>query len=192
VDLDDAKGLVELLARRLGLEPPAWRALGAEPLRHPGRAGAGAARGSNGSVGLAGRVGELHPRLLEEWELRTDRLLVAELSVAGLSGGALPAVHSSPPPRVPAAERDLAIVVARETPAADVAAAIRASGGALLDQIALFDVYAGPPLAEGARSLAWRLIFSAPDRTLTDGEIESAMAAIIAAVERQVGGRIRS
>jgi len=72
-----------------------------------------------------------------------------------------------------------------------VAVAIRGAGGELLRDVGLFDVYAGPPLAESERSLAWRLTFSAPDRTLTDGEVEAAMRAIIADVSVQVGGRVQ-
>jgi phenylalanyl-tRNA synthetase beta chain len=191
VDLDDIKGLVELVGRRLGLESPAWRPLRDEPLLHPGRAATGEARDREGRVRLAGRAGELHPALLERWELRTDRLVVAELSISGLSGGSVPAVRTTPPPRFPAAERDLAVVVGRVTSAAAVEAGIRAAGGDLLRSVALFDVYTGPPLTAEERSLAWRLVFSAPDRTLTDDEVDAAVAAIISNLGSAVGGRVR-
>jgi phenylalanyl-tRNA synthetase beta chain len=73
-----------------------------------------------------------------------------------------------------------------------VEASIRAAGGELLRGVTLFDVYAGPPLAESERSLAWRLTFSAPDRTLTDAEVETAMAAITSGLTSAVGGRVRA
>ena len=192
VDLDDLKGVVELIARRLDLERPAWLSLAGEPILHPGRAASVQAVDRDGTVRMAGRVGELHPALLVRWELRTERLLVAELSISGLSGGSLPAVRSTPPTRFPPAERDLAVVVNRATPAATVAAAIRSAGGELLLDIALFDVYAGPPLGADEQSLAWRLTFAARDRTLTDAEVEAAMGAITSGVQASVGGRIRS
>jgi phenylalanyl-tRNA synthetase beta chain len=191
VDLDDAKGIVELVARVLGFSAPEWRPLAAEPILHPGRSATVEARDGGGDVRLTGRVGELHPALLEQWDVQSERLVVAELSISGLGGGTLPAVRSTPPPRFPGAERDLAIVVAAGVPAATVAAAIQATGGELLRAVTLFDVYAGPPLASDERSLAYRLSFGAPDRTLTEAEIETAMAAVTAAMAT-VGGRVRT
>ena len=128
VDLDDAKGLAELLCRRLGLTP-VWQPLADERVLHPGRAARLEGRDPTGALRIAGRVGELHPGPLEAWELRTERLVVAELSISGLSGGPLPAVRSHPPARFQASERDLAIVVAGGMPAAAVEAAIRTAGG---------------------------------------------------------------
>ena len=191
VDLDDAKGLAEMLCRSLRLEP-SWAPLTNEGVLHPGRAARLSGRDASGRLCLGGRVGELHPRLLEAWELRTDRLVVAELSVAGLSGGARPDVRSTPPPRFQASERDLAIVVAREIPAAAVEAAIRSAGGELLKTVTLFDIYQGAPLSAGERSLAYRLVFSSGDRTTTEQEIEAAVTEVTASVAALVGGRIRS
>jgi phenylalanyl-tRNA synthetase beta chain len=191
VDFDDAKGITELVARRLGLAP-AWRPLTSERVLHPGRAARLEARDAAGALKMTGRVGELHPGLVEDWDLRTDHLIVAELSIAGLSGGALPPVRSQPPGRFQASDRDLAIVVEAATPAAAVEDAIRVAGGELLRHVALFDIYTGPPLAAGERSLAWRLTFAAPDRTLAEAEIEAAVAAVTASVASVVGGRIRS
>jgi phenylalanyl-tRNA synthetase beta chain len=82
--------------------------------------------------------------------------------------------------------------VARDTPAGAVAATIQAAGGGLLRGLSLFDVYTGPPLGEAERSLAWRLTFSAAARTLTDAEVDAAMAAVVARLAADVGGRVRS
>jgi phenylalanyl-tRNA synthetase beta chain len=136
-------------------------------------------------------VGELHPGVAEEWELRGARLVVAELDVAGLAGSTRSAVKALTPSRHPASERDLAIVVSEETPAAVVAAAIRENAGAELVSLELFDIYRGAPLAANEKSLAWRLVFQSADRTLTEAEIEAAVATIGRAVA-SVGGRIRT
>jgi phenylalanyl-tRNA synthetase beta chain len=192
VDVDDLKGILELVARRLGLGAPTWQPLTTEPVLHPRRSATVEARDATGRVALGGVLGELHPRLIERWELRTDRLVVAEVSISGLSGGSIPAVRSTPPSRFPAVERDLAVVVARDTPVAAVRSAIREAAGPLLQAVDLFDVYRGAPLADDERSLAWRLRFAADDRTLTDGEVEAAIAAIIDGLRRAVGGRVRS
>jgi phenylalanyl-tRNA synthetase beta chain len=191
-DVDDAKGLIELLASLLGAAPPAYEALTDEPLLHPGRSAVVTAALDDGSLAIAGVVGELHPRLVEAWDVRTERLVVAELSIAGLGGGSPRVPHSVPPPRFPAAERDLAVVVGAERTSGEVAAVIRETGGELLADVSLFDVYRGRPLADGERSLAFRLRFLAPDRTLTEAEVDAASAAIVAALERRLGARIRS
>ena len=173
-------------ARRAG------RALTDERVLHPGRSVRVRADGSDGAAALVGRLGELHPALVERWDLRVDRLIVAELSLAGLTAGQLPVVRVRPIHRHPATERDLAIIVAETVPAAAVDATIRGSAGPLLVDVRLFDVYRGAPLQAGEKSLAERLVFQAPDRTLTDAEIEAALAAVTAALAAELGGRLRT
>ena len=191
-DVDDAKGLVELLAVRLGLTRPAWVALDSEPVLHPGRSATVRATRPDGSVGLAGRVGELHPSLIDRWDLRVDRLIVAELSIAGLAGGQLPVVRVAPVVRHPAVERDLAVILPERVPATSVDRVIRQSAGPLLVDVRLFDLYRGAPLAPGEKSLAERLVFQSPDRTLTDAEVESALAAVAGALATELGARLRT
>ncbi len=190
-DLGDAKGVVELVCGRLGFDPPAWSGAPEEPLLHPGRAAVAAATTGHGRLALSGVVGELHPTFAAEADLRGARLIVAEIEIAGLAGGRPADIQALAPPRQPAAERDLAIVVAETVEAASVAGAIRRAAGPDLASAALFDIYRGAPLAADEKSLAWRLVFQAEDRTLTEVEIEAAVASITRAVAA-VGGRIRT
>ena len=189
-DLDDAKGVIELVCHRLGFDDPTYSRLDGEPLLHPGRAARVSAT-RDGAVALSGVVGELHPTIGDQVDLRGARLLVAELDIAGLGGGRPTDVRASTPSRHPAAERDIAVVVAESEPAAAVETAIRGSAGPALTSVRLFDIYRGAPLADTDKSLAWHLVFQADDRTLTDAEIEDSVGAITAAV-RQIGGRIRT
>ena len=182
----------KLVARVIGCRPPAYAPLAHEPILHPGRSATVTAEDAAGRLAISGVVGELHPRLVEASELRVPRLIVAEVSVIGLGGGSPRAVEFVPPSRFPAVERDLAIVVGEAVPAADVAATIVAAGGAELRSVVLFDVYRGRPLAEDERSLAYRLRFEAPNRTLTETEVDAALTAITDAVAHRVGGRIRT
>ena len=76
--------------------------------------------------------------------------------------------------------------------AAEVDASIHGHGGELLRAVALFDVYRGRPLADEERSLAYRLAFGADERTLTEGEVDAAIAAITAGLAADVGGRLRT
>ena len=186
-DLADAKGIVELLAQRLGLPALRYTALTGDRRLHPGRA----ARLTAGE-GMAGRVGSLHPGMLDELELRADDVIVAELAIAGLSGGQPSVPRSVTPSRHPAVERDLAVIVAEETPAAEVEAAIRRHGGMLLRSVELFDIYRGRPLGEREKSLAFRLAFQADDRTLTESDVDGALAAITHGLSADVDGRLRT
>ncbi len=192
-DLDDAKGLIELVCRRLGFAMPRYEPLSDDPNLHPGRTARVAvpAPAADGTFLVAGRVGEAHPALLDRLDL-AGPVILAELAVAGIAGGSLSAPISATPSRQPAVERDLAVVVDEGRPAAAVRAAITGSAGPLLESVELFDIYRGRPLGETEKSLAWRLRFRAADRTLTEGEVDEAIAAVTGALESAVGGRIRS
>lgn len=85
----------------------------------------------------------------------------------------------TPLPAQPPIERDLALLVPRSLPAAEVAATIRDSTGALLEALQVFDVYTGKGVAEGVRSIAYRLVFRHPERTLKDAEVDRAVDRIL-------------
>jgi phenylalanyl-tRNA synthetase beta chain len=95
-------------------------------------------------------------------------------------------------PRFPPVRRDLAFIVEASVPAGRVRAALEAAAGGLLGSVLLFDVFEGPPLPEGAKSLAFSVDFRAPDRTLTDEEADGAVAAIVERLSSEVGARLRS
>lgn len=97
-----------------------------------------------------------------------------------------------PVPTTPAAEFDLALVVPEGVTAADVERSIRAAGGELLERIRLFDEYTGKGIPAGTRSLAWRLTFRHPERTLRDKEIEGRRARILSVLDRELHVRPRT
>ena len=185
-DLDDAKGLVELLCRHLGLTGPVYEPLVNDPNLHPGRSARVTAGGA-----LSGRLGELHPATIGSLDLRAERVVVAELAIAGLASGRLTDARGGTPSRFPAVQRDLAVVVIEGLPSADAAASIRGHAGELLRSLELFDVYRGRPMAETEKSLAWRLTFGSDERTLTEPEVDEAMAAVAAGLDQDLGGRVR-
>ncbi len=90
-------------------------------------------------------------------------------------------------PAFPAIERDLALLVTDAVPAARVEALIRDAGGANLQAVAPFDLYRGPGIPEGTRSIAYRLRFRASDRTLTDKEVEQATARVLRRLQEELG-----
>jgi phenylalanyl-tRNA synthetase beta chain len=91
----------------------------------------------------------------------------------------------------PAVLQDIAVVVGDDVPAAAVEHAVRAGGGELLEAVELFDVYSGEQVGEAEKSLALRLSFRAPDRTLTDAEVAERRGIIEAALA-ELGGRLRA
>jgi phenylalanyl-tRNA synthetase beta chain len=189
-DVDDAKGVLELLARRLGIGAPAYVAIGDEPSFHPGRTAAATAQGGNGPS-LQAIVGELHPAIADAWELRSaDRIIAAEVAVTGLSGGGLAAERAPVIGRFQPVERDLAIVVREDVAATSVLQLVRREGGEHVRDVRLFDIYRGAPLATDEQSLAVRLTLEAGDRALSEAEVEAAVAGIVRALP-SVGGRLR-
>jgi len=186
-DLDDAKGLVELLAHRLGFDRPVYHPEHEEPLFHPGRTARAEVAGR-----LAAIVGEAHPELVDRWELRTgQRVLLAEIAIDGLATGRLVPEVAAAVGRFPEVDRDLAVIVPGAMPAINVENLLATHGGALLRDVRLFDLYRGSPLGSDEKSLAFRVRFGAPDRTLTEPEVDAAVAAIVDALA-SIGGRLRA
>jgi phenylalanyl-tRNA synthetase beta chain len=169
----EAKWAVEQVYAALGCEPVFERT--AEPSLHPGKAARTA----------EGWVGELHPAELDgEWgafELDLDALAAA-----------MGTTRFSEVSEYPELRQDLAFVVAEDVPAAELLAAIRAAGGELLRDVSVFDEYRGAQIGEGKRSLAFRVAFGSPERTLTDEDVAPVRAAIADAVEKQFGAVLRA
>jgi phenylalanyl-tRNA synthetase beta chain len=188
VDAYDAKGLAELALHAAGLtdaETRVWPAEQVPAYLEPGRA----ARLVRGSLEL-GWFGEVALAAREVFDL-PGPVFVAELSVTALAGLPMTVARYEPLPRFPAVQRDLAIVVGSEVTAGEVEAAIRALGLDLLTRITLFDVYTGGQVGSGRRSLAWSLTFQAPDRTLTDAEVNRLHERIVAEIAKRFRAEVR-
>jgi phenylalanyl-tRNA synthetase beta chain len=165
----------------------------AEAPWHPGRCAALYVRGSSGGEWLAGHAGELHPRVTAAYGL-PPRTSAFELDYAVLSAAAAAAepVRGPALSAYPLATQDVALVVAEEVPAAEVAAALRDGAGDLLEDLRLFDVYTGAQLAEGRKSLAYTLRLRAADRTLTAAEATAARDAAVSEAARRTGAVLRA
>ena len=94
-------------------------------------------------------------------------------------------------PTTPAAERVLALLLPDGVRAGEVEAVLRSAGGALLVSVQVESDYRGAELPAGTRSVAFRLTFRAPDRTLRDAEVDAAESRLLAALERELGVRRR-
>jgi phenylalanyl-tRNA synthetase beta chain len=138
---------------------------------------------------VLGYAGELHPAVLSTLEL-PKRTCAMELDLDAIP--AAPVVEAARLSTFPPALIDVALVVDRTVPAASVEAALVAGAGDLLEAVHLFDVYASDQVGAGKRSLAYKLTFRAPDRTLTVEEAVAARDAAVASATAQVGAVLRS
>ena len=203
-DFYDLKGVTETMLD--ALQVGGYRFTAARhPTFHPGRCAAlevlalpqGAPADSDRAVGVSGTwvaigmLGEVHPEVAEQFDL-TKRAYLMELDLERLYSAVPERALSQSIPRYPAAQRDLAIIVEASLPAADVEDAIRTSGGVLLRDVRLFDLYTGEGVPVGKKSLAWSLTYQSPEHTLTDAEIEAAQKAVVAALAKRFGAELRS
>ena len=181
----DLKGVVEALLARLG-----WRShweRGEHPALHPGRTARLVAGGKE-----IGVVGELHPPVRAAFDLPEQPVAVMELDLDALLAGWAAAHEMADLSTQPAIYEDLALMVDEAVPAAQVADLIRQTGGKLLTDVRLFDVYRGGQVPAGKKSLAYALTFQAPDRTLTDEDTAKLRGKIVARLERELGATLRS
>jgi phenylalanyl-tRNA synthetase beta chain len=137
-----------------------------------------------------GHAGELHPRVCAAFGLPRGTSAV-EIDLDLL-------MSRAPEPRgpqlstYPVAKEDVALVVDAGLPAGVLAATLREGAGPLCESVRLFDVYNGPQVGDGRRSLAFALRFRAPDRTLTEQETGAARDAAVALAARRHAAEQRS
>ena len=180
--LSDVAAILDGISRALRLPAPT-RSIGAPGL-HPVRSETRQAGERTLAV-----WGQLDPRVSARWELPADSFVV-ELDLATLLTQ-IGRGTASPPPRYPAALRDLAVVVEDSRPYDDVQQAILEASKGLVTSVTLLDRYQGPQVAPGHTSFAVRLVFRSPDATLTDGDIERSLKRITGKLLHQLGATIR-
>ncbi|MFE2599111.1 phenylalanine--tRNA ligase subunit beta [Streptomyces sp. NPDC059396] len=186
-DWADAVEAARTVAREAGAELTV-RADRHEPW-HPGRCAALLVT-VDGEETLVGHAGELHPRVVKALGV-PERTCAMEIDLDLLEWAGTGAIEA---PRIsvyPVATQDVALVVARDVPAAEVEEALREGAGELLESLRLFDVFTGEQIGEGHRSLAYALRFRAPDRTLTVEEATAARDAAVALAAERTGAVLR-
>ncbi|QLJ01314.1 phenylalanine--tRNA ligase subunit beta [Streptomyces sp. NEAU-sy36] len=187
-DWADAIEAARIIAREAGAELAVRK--GQYGPWHPGRC-AELVVVADGAERVVGHAGELHPRVLKALGL-PERTCAMELDVDALeeAGDGIPMAPGIS--TFPVATQDVALVVDKPVPAAEVEAALRAGAGELLESIRLFDVYENAEqLGEGRKSLAYALRFRAPDRTLTVDEASAARDAAVALAGERTGAVLR-
>ncbi len=177
VQAADAFEAVQVIGRAAGVE---FTLRAAQELPwHPGRC----AEVLIGELTI-GYAGQLHPAVIERAGLPAGTCAV-ELNL-----DAIPITERLPAPAVspfPAVFQDISLVVAEDVAAAAVVEAVRDGAGELLEDVRLFDVYTGPQIGDGRKSLTLALRFRATDRTLTEDEASASREAAVAAAAERVG-----
>ncbi len=178
------KGAFERAALALGPHHFSYRRAGGASLLHPGRAATVLVDGQE-----AGWLGELHPLRSRALSL-PGRVVMLEVDARALVRSETTRVYQ-PLARFPAIERDLAVTVEEQVEAGALTAAIEAGAGDLAEAVRAFDEYRGDQVEAGRKSVAFRLRFRSPERTLTDKEVDRAMKDVARALERDFGASFR-
>ncbi|MBI2842088.1 MAG: phenylalanine--tRNA ligase subunit beta [Armatimonadetes bacterium] len=178
------KGALESLLDRLDMKEVSFDTLD-HPLLHPTRAARVMAAG--GEIGI---LGEVSPEVRERLDIR-GRPCIFEVDVEKLMPLVPESVGYEALPRFPALYRHLAVVLSHDVPYADVRRAVFESGGAIVEDIDLLDVYTGPQVGEDERSLTLSIVFRSKDRTLTDEEMSEILDSIKSRLASEFGAKFR-
>jgi phenylalanyl-tRNA synthetase beta chain len=181
VEFADLKGMVGALLAGFGIDDARVRFLPAADVSflHPAQAAGITIDGS--PVGV---LGALHPEIAQARDIAGETLL-AELDLCGVARYVPRRVSPRPLPRFPAVTRDLAVIVDETFHAGDIVEEIRALSNPQIESVRLFDCYRGAPIPSGRKSLAYSISYRAPDRSLTDDEVNTLHAAALAHLKRR-------
>ncbi len=179
------KGVVAELLRQTGVPDVSFVRCGDDPSFHPGRTMKILSRGE--AIGIAGY---LHPDTAAN--TGTDgsvAVLMLEMRPILESPGRTKTYRQLP--RFPAVTRDLAIVVDRDVPAAEIEEIIRGSAGPILESCSLFDVYTGRQIGENKKSVAYKLVFRSQEKTLSDDAVNPVIETLLRALADGAGAILR-
>ena len=182
----DLKGMLDSVFAGLHLDTVRY-----EPAEHPTFHPGKCAQIWLGDTAL-GVMGELNPLVRQNYELPETPVLAADLELQAILQAMAERYPVEPVPAYPPALEDLAVIVDEALPASRVAEVIRQAGGKTVTSVDLFDVYRGEQIGAGKKSLAYRVTYQAPDRTLTEKELAQTRQRIIRRLEQELDARLRS
>ena len=182
-DFFTAKGVVENILKVFNIDARYVRA--SEPYLHDGRS-AEILCGKN----VVGKFGEVHPKVLANYEI-SQRVYVIEIElekVFRIKKDFKPFVNI---PKYPSVSRDIAVIVDKTVTAEDIIATVKKTGGKMLEEANIFDVFTSKQIGENNKSVAISMVFRAEDRTLTEEVISAQIERILKALEVRVGAKLR-
>ena len=179
------KGEIDALLDQLNAHPAVYIADTKNPSYHPGRCADIVIDGRRMGV-----IGQIHPLVAEGYGI-SGEVYVAELDFTGLQSVLAPERVFHSLPKFPTVSRDLALVCDESMTVGMLEACIKKAGGKLLRSIQLFDIYRGPGIAPGKKSVAFSLELRADDRTLTDEDTTGVTNAILEKLKTELGVSLR-
>lgn len=179
------KGEVDALLEQLNVHPATYVADTKNPSYHPGRCADIMIDGKK-----LGVIGQIHPLVAEGYGI-SGEVYVAELDFTGLQSALAPERVFHSLPKFPTVSRDLALVCDEAMTVGMLEACIKKAGGKLLRSIQLFDIYRGPGIAPGRKSVAFSLELRADDRTLTDEDTTGVTNVVLEKLKNDLGVTLR-
>lgn len=177
-DFFTLKGVVEELLVDLGMNKKAvYDPENKKNFLHPGRQAGIVYNGKE-----LGYLGEVHPMVANNYSIK-DRVYIAVIDTTILRDEASFDKKFEPVAKFPAATRDISMVVPKDVLAGQIEEIFENKGGAYLESFELFDVYEGNQILKGHKSMAYSLVFRAPDKNLSDEDVNSAMNRILKALK---------
>ena len=184
-DFFTMKGMIETLLEELHISKVEFERNSELAYMHPGRTANLVINGKE-----AGFFGEVHPQVCKNYDLDT-KVYMAELDLETILKAINVNVTFKALPKYPATTRDIAMLVSKETLVGELEKVITQRSGKLLEKVELFDVYEGAQIESGYKSVAFKLVFRAEDRTLTDEDIQKIMKKVLNGLEMNCGAKLR-
>ena len=184
-DFFTLKGEIEAILKGMNIDAGEYTAVHDVPAYHPGRCAALTVDGVK-----IGTLGQVHPLVAQNYGIDAE-IYAAELDFTALTALVRPEKTYQPLPKYPAVSRDIAVVCDEAVTVGALTDCIRKAGGKLLREVRLFDIYRGKGIDCGKKSVAFSLTLRADDRTLTDTDSEDVIGAVLAALEAELGAKLR-
>jgi phenylalanyl-tRNA synthetase, beta subunit, non-spirochete bacterial len=179
------KGIVENLLSELGVEKVDYIRENENVMFHPGRTARLSVRKKP-----AGVFGEIHPEVAEKYGI-DERVYIAEIDLKTLYSTSNVEKHYKALPKFPAVTRDIAMLVSTDVMASEIENIIRRSGGSLIEDLKLFDVYTGKQIPEGKKSVAYSIVYRSETKTLVDEEVNKVHDRVVKELESKLGAQLR-
>lgn len=185
VDFYDIKGICETMFAQLNVKNVKYEAVTDNPTFHPGRC----AKISAGNK-VIGIIGEIHPAVSRKYGIETP-VYIVELDFENVFLNIKTDIKFKELPKYPAVTRDIAMLVDKTVPVADIENVIKKASGKMLESLQLFDVYEGKQIPEGKKSVAYSAIYRSADRSLTGDEVQKVFDKVVKNLENQIGAQLR-
>ncbi|MDF1579610.1 MAG: phenylalanine--tRNA ligase subunit beta [Desulfuromonadales bacterium] len=185
VDFYDLKGVLENLLATLHINDVTWQGDASDVFLHPGKS---CTLRSGESV--LGTLGEVHPRVLANFDIDTP-VIILDLNMAALISRTGDHPGFKPVSRFPVLQRDTALLVADILPAADILKVVAKSRIRDIEDVVIFDLYCGKGIPAGKKSVAIRVSYRSVEKTLTDDEINAAHGKLVNKLCQQLEAEIR-